>query len=135
MPSFVNFWNRIVEWFQDRQDRTHLIRNFNRSARESFVNGYVPIILEAKVSRGNSNYRHQFSDFLSSGFRIKAMAGHQLTKQQTINIGNVILSNDMLIRRLVVLGFDTLEVCSDVGEFGCQWQLRDYIMIGQGNSN
>ena len=63
------------------------------------------------------------------------MAGHQLTKQQTINIGNVILSNDMLIRRLVVLGFDTLEVCSDVGEFGCQWQLRDYIMIGQGNSN
>ena len=58
-----------------------------------------------------------------------------LLKSDTINIGKVVLANDMLVRRLVVLGFDTLEVHSDVGSHGCQWQLHDYIMIGQGEKD
>lgn len=90
---------------------------------------------EARVSRGNKAYKHQFSDPFNSGFRIKAYAGIQLSKQDTINIGKVILANDILVKRLVVLGFDTLEVHSDVGSHGCQWQLHDFIMIGQGGQN
>ncbi len=132
MPSFANLWSRIIEWFQDRQDRKRLIIGFNTSAKEAFVNGYAPLILEARISKGNSAYKHQFSDPFNSGFRIKAHAGQQLSKQDTINIGNVVLANSMLVRRLVVLGFDTLEVHSDVGTHGCQWQLHDYIKIGQG---
>jgi hypothetical protein len=132
MPSFANLWSRIIEWFQDRQDRKRLILGFNTSAKEAFVNGYAPLILEARVSKGNRAYKHQFSDPFNSGFRIKAHAGQQLSKQDTINIGNVVLANSMLVRRLVVLGFDTLEVHSDVGTHGCQWQLHDYIKIGQG---
>ena len=135
MPSFANIWSRIVEWFQDRQDRRRLLLGFNKSAREAFVNGYAPVILEARVSKGNRTYKHQFSDPFNSGFRIKALAGYQLSRQDTINIGRVVLSNDMLVRRLVVLGFDTLEVHSDIGSHGCQWQLRDYIMIGQGGQD
>ncbi|MBQ4358462.1 MAG: hypothetical protein II766_03695 [Paludibacteraceae bacterium] len=132
MPSFANLWSRIIEWFQDRQDRKRLILGFNTSAKEAFVNGYAPLILEARISKGNRAYKHQFSDPFNSGFRIKAHAGQQLSKQDTINIGNVVLANSMLVRRLVVLGFDTLEVHSDVGTHGCQWQLHDYIKIGQG---
>lgn len=132
MPSFANLWSRIIEWFQERQDRKRLIIGFNTSAKEAFVNGYAPLILEARVSKGNRAYKHQFSDPFNSGFRIKAHAGQQLSKQDTINIGNVVLANPMLVRRLVVLGFDTLEVHSDVGTHGCQWQLHDYIKIGQG---
>jgi hypothetical protein len=132
MPSFTNLWSRIIEWFQDRQDRKRLIIGFNTSAKEAFVNGYAPLILEARISKGNRAYKHQFSDPFNSGFRIKAHAGQQLSKQDTINIGNVVLANPMLVRRLVVLGFDTLEVHSDVGTHGCQWQLHDYIKIGQG---
>ena len=135
MPSFANIWSRIVEWFQDRQDRKRLLLGFNKSAKEAFVNGYAPVILEARVSKGNRAYKHQFSDSFNSGFRIKAQAGYQLSKNDTINIGKVVLSNDLLVRRLVVLGFDTLEVHSDVGSHGCQWQLRDYIMIGQGGQD
>lgn len=135
MFSFTNIWTKIVEWFQDRQDRRRLILGFNKSAREAFVSGYAPVILEAKVSKGNRDYRHQFSNLLYSGFRIKAIAGRQLSRQDTINIGMVILSNEMLVRRLVVLGFDTLEVHSDVGTHGCQWQLHDYIMIGSGGQD
>ena len=132
MPSFENLWSSIIEWFQDRQDRKRLILGFNTSAKEAFVNGYAPLILEARISKGNRAYKHQFSDPFNSGFRIKAHAGQQLSKQDTINIGNVVLANSMLVRRLVVLGFDTLEVHSDVGTHGCQWQLHDYIKIGQG---
>lgn len=135
MPSFANIWTTILEWFQDKLDRRQLIIEFNKSAKAAFINCSAPVVLEARVSKGNKSYKHQFSDFLNSGFRIKALAGYQLSKQDTINIGNVILANQMLVRRLVVLGFDTLEVCSDVGIHGCQWQLNDYVMIGQSSNH
>lgn len=135
MPSITNIWVRIWEWFQDNNDRRKLINGFNRSAREAFVSGVAPVVLEARVSKGNKEYRHQFSNPFNSGFRIKALSGYQLSRQDTINIGEVILANQQLVRRLVVLGFDTLEVHSDVGSHGCRWQLHDYIMIEQGGQN
>ena len=131
MALIQNFWNRIIEWFQDRQSRTALVREFNRSAKEAFVQGVVPCIMEASIVRGDSRYRHQFSKIIEgSGFRIKVYAGQQLSKQEVVNIGVTILANDMLVRRMVVLGWDTLQVHCDVGNHGCQWQLHDYIMIG-----
>ena len=135
MVSIVNIWSRILEWFQDRQDRTRLIMGFNKAAREAFVQGVAPVQLEARISKGERAYKHQFSNPFHSGFRIKAYAGQQLSKNDTINIGAVVLANDTLVRRLVVLGFDTLEVHSDVGNYGCRWQLHDYIMLGQGGQN
>ena len=135
MVSIVNIWSRILEWFQDRQDRTRLIMGFNKAAREAFVQGVAPVQLEARISKGERAYKHQFSNPFNSGFRIKAYAGQQLSKNDTINIGAVVLANDTLVRRLVVLGFDTLEVHSDVGNYGCRWQLHDYIMLGQGGQN
>ena len=133
MPSIVNIWTRILEWFQDRQDRSRLIMCFNKAAREAFVQGVAPVQLEARISKGERAYKHQFSNPFNSGFRIKAYAGQQLSKNDTINIGAVVLANETLVRRLVVLGFDTLEVHSDVGNYGCRWQLHDYMMIGQGD--
>lgn len=63
MPSLTNIWTHIVEWFQDRQDRRRLLLNFNRSAREAFLSGQAPVLLEARVSEGNKSCKHQFSDF------------------------------------------------------------------------
>lgn len=130
MAIIQNFWNRIIEWFQDRQSRTALVRNFNRAAKEAFVQGVVPVILEASIVRGEPRYRHQFSKILEgSGFRIKAYAGRQLSKKEVVNIGETILSDEALARKMVVLGWDTLQIHCDVGNHGCQWQLHDYIMI------
>ena len=134
MASIANFWNQILDWFQDRHDRTQLIRSFNQVAREAYVSGAAPFSLEASVSRGYGPYKHQYSNFFNSGFRINVYSWRYLcSKQDLINVGNVIMSNDMLVRRLVILGFDTLEVCSDSGNQGCRWQLSDYIMINQSN--
>lgn len=130
MGSIVNFWVQILEWFQDRKSRTKLIMGFNQAARESFVHGVAPVILEAGVSSGYRPFRHQFSNvIMGSGFRIKVRSGMQLSKKDIINIGNTVLSSETLERRLVVLGFDTLEVHCDVGDYGCRWQLHDCFLI------
>lgn len=126
---FANTWNRIVEWFQDRTERNGLVRSFNDSARRAFVAGVAPTLLKANISRGEKSFRHQFSNWLNSGFRIQAFTGRVLSKNELILIGNTIISDDVLIRKLVVLGFDTLEVCGDKGMYGCRWQLKDYLQL------
>ena len=124
-----NLWNNVVEWFSDRTERTKLIRNFNDSAKYAFVAGIAPTLLKASISRGESTYKHQFSSWLNSGFRIQAFTGRVLHKDELIYIGSVILNDSELVRRLVVLGFDTLEVHGDKGQYGCRWQLKDFMLI------
>ncbi|MBO7201966.1 MAG: hypothetical protein J6V30_00300 [Paludibacteraceae bacterium] len=126
---FENTWNSILDWFRERNERSILIRQFNESARSSFYNLMVPTLLKASISRGDSNYKHQFSHWLNSGFRIQTFKGRQLSREEIVTIGKVILSDEVLIRKLVVLGFDTLEVCCDVGNYGCKWQLKTFLQL------
>ena len=126
---FANTWNRIVDWFQDRSERNRLVRSFNDSAKHAFVAGLAPTLLKASISRGEKSFRHQFSNWLNSGFRIQAFTGRVLSKNELFLIGTVIISDEILIRKLVVLGFDTLEVCGDKGIYGCRWQLKDFLQI------
>ena len=136
MAFVSNLWLKITDWFSDRSERSKLIRSFNQAARNSFTAGFVPVLLKSSISRGYKPYRHQFSNILGgSGFRIKAMSGRQLQREDIVNIGAVVLNDSVLVRRLVVLGFDTLEVHCDVGDHGCRWQLHDFIMIGQGGQD
>lgn len=131
MALFQNWWNRTIEWFQDRQDRNRLLRNFNTSARLAFVSGNSPVLMEASVSKGDSSYRHSFSKWLASGFRIKVLSGCQLSRGEIKAVGDTILGDDMLVRRMVVLGWDTLEIHCDTGNHGCKWQLKEFMQLGQ----
>lgn len=124
-----NIWNSVQDWFEDRSERNKLIRGFNHSARNAFVAGIAPTLLKSKISKGDPNFKHQFSSWLNTGFRIQAFAGRQLTKDELIFIGKVILDDDVLVRRLIVLGWDTLEIHGDEGTYGCKWQLKDYIAL------
>lgn len=131
IKMFSNTWNIITSWFKDRSERNKLIRSFNDAARESFVCGLAPTLLKASISRGERQFKHQFSDWLQSGFRIQAFKGRELSKNEIINIGTAILSDCILIRKLVVLGFDTLEIHGDIGKYGCRWQLKDYLQLAE----
>lgn len=131
---FVNTWNLILDWFQDRSERSKLIRSFNDSARDAFVGGIAPTLLKANISKGERAYRHQFSNWLNTGYRIQAFTGRALSKEELIHIGKVILNDSVLVRRLVVLGWDTLEVHGDAGNYGCRWQLKDYIQLPNFNN-
>jgi len=132
---FSNTWNAIVDWFRDRSERAKLVRSFNESAKNSFVSGIAPTLLKASISKGESSYRHQFSNWLNTGFRIQAFTGRELSKDELVYIGKVILNDSVLVRRLIVLGWDTLEIHGDKGQYGCRWQLKDYIPLPNFNEN
>ena len=125
-----NIWNRVVEWFRDRSEKQNLVRSFNLSARNAFINGDAPTMLQASISKGCREYKHQFSSWLNTGFSIKALSGRPLTRAEQEIIGKVIINNVELVRRLVALGWDTLEVCDDEGRYGLRYKLIDYANIG-----
>ncbi len=127
---FVNTWNNIILWFSDRSERNRLVRSFNRSAREAFVKGLAPTMLKASISRGKSEYKHQFSAWINTGFRIQALSGRALTRNEMVVIGQVVLHDTGLVRRLVALGWDTLEIHDDTGAYGCRWKLIDHANMG-----
>ena len=126
-------WSRIlkvVDWFSDLSERHRVTRNFNLAARDAFVKGYAPTLLEAKSTYGDSSYRHQFSRFMAGGFRIKALSGRPLERSEMIEIGRVVLDNTELVRKLITLGWDTLEVHDNAGYNGLKWQLTKYGNMG-----
>jgi hypothetical protein len=125
-----NIWNNVREWFSDKNERTALIRSFNKSAKDAFIVGLAPTLLKASVSRGNSDFKHNYSKWMSSGFRIVVFSGRQLTKDEMKMIGSVILSDPQLVRKLVVLGWDTVELHGDQGSYGIQWRLKGIMAIG-----
>jgi len=126
-------WYKIIEiidWFGEMTERFKLIRDFNKAGKNAFISGIAPTLLEAKITNGDSNYRHQFSKFLGGGYRIKALSGRPLNRDEMIEIGKIILENKELVRKLIALGWDTLEVHDNSGFNGCKWPLKDYANIG-----
>lgn len=121
---------QIIEWFGDMADRYKLVRSFNTAAKYSFISGYASTLLEARITWGESSYRHEFSKFMGSGFRIKALSGVPMAKYELIEVGQIILNNEMLVRKLISLGWDTLEVHDSHGALGCKWALKDFAHIG-----
>lgn len=120
-------WNRIIKWFRDMTERRKLINEWNDSAKEAFVVGSVPTLLEVSTSIGNSEYRHDMSKWMMSGFRIKVKSGRPLDKEELLSIGRIILHNTELVRRIIVLGWDTLEVCDVSSKKGFQWALKAFM--------
>lgn len=126
-------WYKIMEvkeWFGEMTERYRLVKDFNRAAKNAFIAGIAPTLLEAKITKGDSSYKHAFSKWLGGGFRIKALSGRSLEKSELIEIGRVVLDNEELTRKMISLGWDTLEVHANQGYNGAKWALKDYANIG-----
>ncbi|GAL76090.1 hypothetical protein JCM19275_2222 [Nonlabens ulvanivorans] len=126
-------WHKIIEikeWFGDVAERYRLLKDFNMAAKMSFISGVSPTLLEAKITKGDPTYKHAFSKWRAGGFRIKALSGQPLTKSELIEIGRVVLDNEVLTRKMISLGWDTLEVHSNQGHNGAKWALKEYANIG-----
>lgn len=122
-------WRRILNWFRDMSERIRLINDWNKSAKEAFILGSVPSLLEASTSMGNSKNRHELSKLFISGFRIKVKSGQSLDKMDLVNVGRIILMNPELVRKIIVLGWDTLEVYDARTKVGVQWALKDFMNL------
>jgi len=126
-------WYKIIEiyeWFGEMSERNKLIRDFNNAGKKAFISGYAPTLLEVKITSGDSRYKHEFSKWLGSGFRIKALSGRPLQKIEMEEIKKVITDNTELVRKLVSLGWDTLEIHDNAGFNGIKCKLIDYAHIG-----
>lgn len=124
------FWNKIFSWFRDMSERNKLLREWNEEARTSYIQGLVPVLLEANISKGDSRYKHSFSRLLFSGFRIQLKGTHSLTKEEILDIGRTILHNQNLVRKMILLGWDTLEILDVVHQRGVKWAFKDFANIG-----
>jgi len=126
-------WHKIMviaDWFGEMRERYNLIRQFNHSAKQTFIKGEAPTLLEAKITKGDSAFRHEFSKFLGGGFRIKALSGSPLKKSEMMEIGKIIIDNEELTRKLIALGWDTLEVHAEGGNKGLKWALKKHAKFG-----
>lgn len=123
------WWNRIIAWFSELSEKQRCVNDFNRAAKEAFICGNVPVYMKADISRGNRAYRHNMSSFLFSGFRIRTVSGRFLTRDEIESVGATISSNSTLMRKLVTLGFDTLEIYSPEGSLVKDWRLMGIMQI------
>lgn len=123
------WWHKVVTWFKEAKERKLCIYNFNDAARDAFINNIAPVYLKAEFSIGNRSYRHSMSNFFFSGFRIKTLSGRALSNQEIELIGSSIHTNKELMRKLVTLGFDTLEICNASNIVVKDWQLIQIMQI------
>lgn len=126
-------WHKIIEvseWFGNMADRYRLVKDFNNAGKYAFIQGIAPTLLEAKVTKGEFMYKHAFSKWMGGGFRIKALSGRPLERAELIEIGKVVLDNEELTRKMISLGWDTLEVHANKGYNGAKWALKDHANIG-----
>ena len=125
--------DRFIKWFKDSSERRRFINEFNADARGAFQALSVDTLLEAKACSGNSDssYRHELSaPIFFSGIAIEAKAGTQIPVEDIILIGKIILSNQVLVRRMFVLHWDTLIVRDTrTGKF-VDWRIRDFMNFG-----
>lgn len=125
--------DRFIKWFKDSAERRRFINEFNANAVGAFQSLSVDTLLEARSCSGNTDnsYRHELSaPFMFSGIAIEAKAGSQIPIDDIILIGKIILSNQILVRRMFVLHWDTLIVRDTrTGKF-VDWRIRDFMNFG-----
>ena len=125
--------DRFIKWFRDSAERKRFINEFNANARGAFQSLSVDTLLEAKACSGNSDssYRHELSaPFMFSGIAIEAKAGTEIPVDDIILIGKIILSNQVLVRRMFVLHWDTLIVRDIRTDKFVDWRIRDFMSFG-----
>ncbi len=121
-----NSWDCISTWFKDNKDRTVVIDEFNNAAQISYVEGKVPYQLKSSKSRGEKKFKHSTSARLNSGFRISVLTDQLVSEKELNRIGLSILANSKLVRFLITLGWDTLEVVNIRGNNGLHWELSKW---------
>lgn len=119
--------NKIISWLDDFKSRQETIQNFNKNAKDSYVQKQTSLLLEAKTSIGSAEYKHAYSKFMASGFNIKAFSKTPLNTEQLQSVGKDLIKDEAFIRKLISLGWDTLEVQDVDGNLGCKWELNKYV--------
>lgn len=107
-------------------ERSDVINEFNKFSKQAFLSRQSTRFIVAKTTRGDSNFKHSMSHTFFSGFRLTIKNDEGLTNSEVENISKVILTNKTLLRQLMALGFDTLEIYGTNCGIYKQWDISKY---------
>lgn len=119
--------NRLIGWVDDFKGRQSTVQDFNKRAKNNFVEKKTSILLEAKTTIGCAEFKHSFSKFMAGGFSVGASSSVSLKKEEVQAVGLELIKDETFVRKLISLGWDTLEV-HDSNLVHCfKWQLDKHI--------
>jgi hypothetical protein len=122
----MGLYQFVLDFIREFSDRKILIREFNEIARLAFVNEEAPRLLKSRNTMGDSSYKHSNSRRFFSGFRIDVKMGPKIKVEEIKFIGTIFLNNRPLLRQLMALGYDTIEVYGGDVDTYMQWNISSY---------
>lgn len=130
----MSLLNKILNFFvRDAGERRRFMTEFNVNASRSFQSLFSDTLYEALSCEGNedTSYRHELSaPVFASGFEVQAKAGREITVEEIVMIGKIILSDQSIVRRMYVLHWDTLIVCEARTGRSVNWRIKDFLNFG-----
>jgi hypothetical protein len=118
--------NRVVDIItQGSLERIKLISAFNRIFEEAYVNQEFEHLCTVTTSRGVAINRHPMSDNFRSGFKVTIKSEQYLYKTDFSQIAKFFVNNKGFVKRLMVVGYDTLTILSTTSPGGLQIPLKD----------
>lgn len=128
----MSIYKRILEFFvKDSSERRRFINEFNLIASNSFQNLSIDALFYASTCTGKEGYEHELSaPRFASGFEIQVKAGTEISLQDIMLIGNIILYDQILVRKMFVLHWDTLIIVENRTGHSVNWKIRDYLNFG-----
>lgn len=125
---------KVASFFvKDAPERRKFVSMFNAYAKAAFFSLSVDTLLEIVECQGNPDpsYRHDNSTFrIVSGLAIQAQAGTEIPIDDILAIGKIILSDQVLVRRMYGLHWDTLIIRDTrTGKF-VDWRIKDFVDFG-----
>lgn len=132
--SSMAWYNKILGLFvKDAALRKRFIDEFNFNARNSFENLSVDALLFATICPGkdDSSYRHDLSaPRFASGIEIQLVGGVPVPLQDVVLIGQIVLLNQSIVRRMYILHWDTLIIRDMRTGHSADWRIKDFAGFG-----
>ena len=128
----MKLYKRILEFFvKDSSARKNFINEFNILAGKSFENLNIDALFHADICSGKEGYQHELSaPRFASGLEIEVAAGTQVSLQDIMLIGSVILYDQILVRKMFVLHWDTLIIKDSRTGHYASWKISDFLDFG-----
>ena len=116
---------------KDAAERRRFVSEFNAHASSAFQSTSVHTLVVAEIGAGNPDFFHELSaPPIVSGFIVTGKAGMEIPVEDIVKIGTIILSNQVLVRRLFVLHWDTLTVRDARTDKSVSWSIRQFLNYG-----
>jgi hypothetical protein len=118
--------NLIKKWLTSKNEKFNIVAEFNESYANDWDKGDSPFLISASIVKGNKDYKHSSSDTFS-GFRVTINTKQSLNDEVFVTIEKSIASDQELIRKLIRVGFDTLEIFRSSSSHGFESSIKSHL--------